>query len=86
MTRVVRARTVTAATGVTTSARLLGRGLVMRVMQEQRNQSSPEKEDGLHNTDSERSLEHGACFVDLQRKRVVGALAPGAKGTQRDPD
>lgn len=57
---------MTASTGVTTSARLLDHFLAMRVMQEQRNQSSPEKEDRFHNTDSERSLKHGACFVDLQ--------------------
>ena len=63
----VRARAVTT-TGVTPSAyrRLLNNNVPMSAVQPHRNEGSPEEEDSLHDADRERSLEHRACFVDVQ--------------------
>lgn len=58
----------------------------MRMVQEQRKQRSPEEEYRLHDTKCEASLQHSAGLVDVQRQRIICALAIGAEWTQRDPD
>lgn len=66
-----------ATTGVAASAdrRLLNNDLAMSAVQPHRNKRSPEEEHRLHNADREGSLEHRAGLVDIQRKRVICALA-----------
>lgn len=49
------------------SRRLLNNSWGTRVVQEQRNQRSPEEECGLHDTNCEGGLQHGASLVDVQR-------------------
>lgn len=46
---------------------LLNNSRVVRVVQEQRKQRSPEEEYCLHDTDREGSLQHSASLVDVQR-------------------
>lgn len=58
----------------------------MRVVQEQRKQRSPEEECRLHDTNREGGLQHSASLVDVQRERVICALAVGTEWTQGDPD
>lgn len=58
----------------------------MRVVQEQRKQRSPEEECCLHNTKCERGFQHSASLVDVQRERIISALAVRPEWTQRDPD
>lgn len=69
MTR-VRSRAMTTTAGMTASPNsrcLLNNSRVMRVVQEQRKQRSPEEECRLHDTDREGSLQHSASLVDVQR-------------------
>lgn len=54
----------------------------MRAMQPHSNKRRPEKEDALHNTDCERSLQHSACFINIQRERVTGLSAVRAEWAQ----
>lgn len=55
-------------------------------MQEQCEESSPDKEDRLHNTHRKASLQHRASFVNVQFQRVVGLFAELAERAQRNPD
>lgn len=80
---------MTAATGMTASANrrgLLDNSWAMRVVQEQRNQSSPEEKYCLHDAQSEGGLQHGACLVNVQRKGVICALAVVPEWAKGDPD
>lgn len=60
---------MTTTTGMTASpnSRCLLNSRIMRVVQEQRKQRSPEEEYRLHDTDREGSLQHSASLVDVQR-------------------
>lgn len=58
----------------------------MRMMQEQRNECSPEEEDRFHNADCERRFQHRARLVNIQRERVVCAFAVRPEWAQGDPD
>ena len=79
---------MTTTTGMAASpnSSILDNSRLMRVMQEQRKQRSPEEEYRLHDTDRKRGLQHSASFVDVQRKRIICALTIGPEWTQGDPD
>ena len=55
-------------------------------MQEQREESSPDKEDRLHNTHRKARLQHRASLVNVQFKRVACLLAVLAERAKRNPD
>lgn len=66
--------------------RLLNNDLTVLAMQEKRQKSSPDKENTLHNPQRERSLQHRAGLIDMQRERVIRVNAPFAKRTEGSPD
>jgi hypothetical protein len=79
---------MTTTTGMTASpnSRLLDNSRLMRVVQEQRKQRSPEEEYRLHDTNCEGGFQHSASLVDVQRERIICVLAVGPERTQRDPN
>lgn len=55
-------------------------------MQEQSEYRRPEEKQGLHDSEREAGLQHGAGFVHIQRERVVSAPAILAERAEGDPD
>lgn len=55
-------------------------------VQEKRQESSPSKEDRLHNPHRKSRLQHRTRFINMQRERIIRANTILAKRAQRNPD
>lgn len=68
------------------SDRLPDHRVVVGAMHENDDDGGPDEEERLHDSEREASLEHGACFVQVFSKGIVGFGPIGPERAQRDVD